>query len=581
MPGCGLTLVSPSDYCPFRRQVASRNLRIQGNDALIMNSAFFTDLIIILLLTILIVYLGHRIKLPIILGFLLTGILVGPYGFHIVAQRHEVELFAEIGVILLLFEIGIEFSLRELFRARKMVLLGGGLQVFVTILIVGLISLLTGIGFSQAFIYGAIVALSSTAIVLKYLKEHGLLDTPYGGMAVSVLIFQDLAIVPLLLIVQFLSSAQEAAPGLSLFIIGGKSLLFIGLTIVLAKYVFPPVLQQIARTRSRELFGISVIGFCFSLAWLAGWVGLSVSIGAFLAGLIVSESEYGHQTLGFVLPFRDLFVSLFFISIGMLLDLGFVLRYWYLILLCVVGVVLIKSVLTTLAVRVSGASLRNAIIAGLGLSQIGEFAFVLAEAGHQGALIPDFFYQLFLATAIITMALTVVYFPAGVSLTEYLSTHRIFGNYFIPRDGEEPVTSYSNHLIVIGYGVIGRHIARMADKSGIPYSIIELNPETVRVESAKGIPIIYGDGMFEPVLEKAGLKHARMLAITIPDPVGALRITNIARSQNPEVSIIVRTRFVRDQGMVSEAGADQVVAEEHEVAESMGVYIQQEFGHSG
>lgn len=546
-----------------------------------MNSVFFTDLIIILILTVLVVYLGHRIRLPIIIGFLLTGILVGPHGFHIVAQRHEVELFAEIGVILLLFEIGIEFSLRELFRARRLVLLGGGLQVIGTIIIVGMLASLTGIGLSRAFIYGAIVALSSTAIVLKYLKEQGVLDTPYGRSAISVLIFQDLAIVPLLLIVQFLSSAQGAAPGVSLLIIGGKSLLFIGLTIVLAKYVFPPVLQQIARTRSRELFGISVVVFCFSLAWLAGWVGLSVSIGAFLAGLIVSESEYGHQTLGFVLPFRDLFVSLFFISIGMLLDLGFVLRYWYIILLSVSGVVLIKSVLTSLAVRISGASLRNAIITGLGLSQIGEFAFILAETGHRAALIPDYYYQLFLATAIITMALTVAFFPAATAFTRYLSAHRVFGAYFIPKDTEDLRDSYANHLIVIGYGIIGRHIARMADKSGIPYCIVELNPETVRLERAKGIPIIYGDGMFGPVLEKAGLKRARMIAITIPDPVGALRITNIVRSYNPEVRIIARTRFVKDQSMVRDAGADLVVAEENEVAESMCGYIQQDFGHSG
>ncbi len=546
-----------------------------------MNSVFFTNLIIILLLTVLVVYLGHRIKLPIILGFLLTGILVGPHGFHIIAQQHEVELFAEIGVILLLFEIGIEFSMRELFRARRMVLLGGGLQVIGTIVVVGLIAALAGVTLAQSFVYGAIVALSSTAIVLKYLKKQGVIDTPYGRIAVSVLIFQDLAIVPLLLIVQFLSSAQETAPGVSLFVIGGKSLLFIGMTIVLAKYVFPFVLQQIVRTRSRELFGISVIVFCFSLAWLAGRVGLSASIGAFLAGLIVSESEYGYQTLGFVLPFRDLFVSLFFVSIGMLLDLGFLLQYWYLILLSVLGIVVMKSILTSLAVHMSGGSPRNAIIAGLGLSQIGEFAFILAEAGYRGALIPEFFHQLFLAVAIVTMGLTVLFFPAALAFTRYLSTHRIFGRYLFPGEKEGPRPSYTADLLIIGYGVIGRHIARMAERQKIPYCVIELNPETVRMEKAKGVPIIYGDAMYKPVLDNAGLKQARMLAITIPDPVAALRITNVARSHHPEVKIIVRTRFVRDQSMVRDAGADQVLAEEHEIAETMCRSIRQDFGYSG
>jgi len=542
-----------------------------------MHSPLFTELMVILLLTVVIVYLGHRIRLPVILGFLLTGIVVGPSGLQIITQRHDIELLAEIGVILLLFEIGIEFSLRELFRARKTVLLGGGAQVTGTIIAVGAIALLTGITPVQAFLYGAIVALSSTAIVLKYLKERGTMDTPYGRASVGVLIFQDLAIVPFLLILQLLTSAPPASPVTSLLIVIGKSLAFIGMTIVLAKYLFPLMLRQIALTRSRELFGISVIMFCFALAWVAGWAGLSVSIGAFLAGLIVSESEYGHQSLGFVLPFRDLFVSLFFISIGMLLDLGFVLRYWYLILISVVSVVLIKTMLTSLAVRLSGVSLRNALITGLGLGQIGEFAFLLAETGHRTALIPDFYYQLFLSTAIITMALTVLYYPAALALTGYLSTHRVWGRYFHPRDNTTFRPSYRDHLIIVGFGVIGRHVARMARRSGIPYCVIELNPETVGRERARGTPIIYGDALFEPVLETAGIAQARFLAITIPDQVAAIRITGISRALHPRLQILVRTRFRQDQSLLQDAGADTVLAEETAVAEAMCSAIREGF----
>lgn len=541
-----------------------------------MNSLLFTDLIIILLLTIVVVYLGHRIRLPVILGFLLTGILAGPHGLGIITDRHEIELLAEIGVILLLFEIGIEFSLRELFRSGKTVLLGGGLQVAGTMAVVGLIAWLSGTAPAQSFLYGSIVALSSTAIVLKYLKEQGTMDTPYGRSSIGVLIFQDLVIVPLLLITEVLTTRQ-AAPGISLLIVGGKSLAFIGLTLVLARYLLPSLLRHLALTRSRELFGIGVIGFCFSLAWVAGWAGLSVSIGAFLAGLIVSESEYGHQTLSFVLPFRDLFVSLFFISIGLLLDLGLVLRRWPLILIAVLCVMALKSVITTLAVRLTGASLRNAMITGLGLSQIGEFAFLLAEVGHRGALLPDFAYQLFLATAIVTMALTMLSFPAALTLTDYLGTHRTLGRYFLPSDTDTSRPSFRDHLIVIGFGIIGRQIAEMAAEIGLPYCIIELNPETVRRERARGIPIIYGDALFEPVLEKAGVTRARVMALTIPDPVAAHRITGFARTRNTRLKLMARIRFLRDRDLLQEAGADRVLTEETAVADAMCQAIRAEF----
>ena len=539
-----------------------------------MEIQILNDLIVVLALSIAVLFVCTQIGVPVIIGFVLTGILSGPHVLGLVKAVSEVEILAEIGVILLLFAIGVEFSFANLLQIRKSVLLAGPLQVAATALAGLALALQMGKSLGEAIFIGFLLSLSSTAIVLKIFQERAEIDSPHGRTSLGMLIFQDIIIVPMMLLTPLLAGQTQHLSA-DLLTLGVKSLVIILLVIVSAKFIVPQVLYQIARTRSRELFLLVIVVICFAVAWLTANAGLSLALGAFLAGLILSETEYSHQALGNILPFRDVFSSFFFISIGMLLDVGFLLQHPGLIALLTIGALTLKSLVSALTAIVLRFPLRTAILIGLALSQVGEFSFILSKVGIQQGIFSSDTYQLFLDVAILTMVTTPVIMAFAPRIAELLlrlpwPPRLRSGSYFVKKVGEP---EKKDHLIIIGFGINGRNLARAANVGGVPYVIIEMNPETVKTERARGEPIYFGDATQEEILRLANIKEARIVVVAINDPAATRRITTIARQLNANVHIIVRTRYIQEVQPLYELGANEVVPEEFETSLEIFVLV--------
>ena len=532
-----------------------------------METSLLNDIVIIFGLAIAVLFICHRLRMPTIVGFLLTGIFVGPYGFGLVKAVHEVEFFAEIGVVFLLFTIGIEFSLERLLQIRKTILMGGSLQVLLTFGATFFIVRQFGQTFGEAIFIGFLVSLSSTAIVLKIIQKRAEVDTPHGRATLGVLIFQDIIIIPMILITPLLTGVTgDIAESVLLLI--GKGIAIIALVFISAKWIVPRVLYQITKTRNQEFFLLSVVVICLGVACLTSKAGLSLALGAFLAGLIISESEYSHQALGNILPFRDVFTSFFFVSIGMLLDIGFFFQQPVAIALIVLGILILKAVIACFATILLGFPFRTSILVGLALSQVGEFSFILSRTGVEHGLLAGNIYQVFLACSILSMAVTpfiIALAPRAADIIMRLQLPKKLISGFYPAS-EIKINSKNGHLIIVGFGVNGRNVARAARLSGIPYTIIEMNPKTVRDEQAKGEPIYYGDSTHEVVLQHANIKNAKIVVIAINDPASTYRITEIIRRLNPKVYLIVRSRYLQEMKSLYKLGANEVIPEEFETS---------------
>jgi CPA2 family monovalent cation:H+ antiporter-2 len=535
-----------------------------------MEIPLLKDIVIIFGLSMGVLLICHRLRVPPIVGYLMTGVLAGPHGLGLISAVREVEILAEIGVVLLLFTVGIAFSLRSLVKIRRSVLIGGLLQVLLTMAAAFVLARQIGRSFAESIFTGFIISLSSTAIVLSLFQERAEVDSPHGRTALGILIFQDLVIVPMILLTPLLaqSTADLIEP---LLLLLGKTVAIVLLVIISAKWIVPKLMYQIARTRSRELFLLSIVVLCLAAAWLTHRAGLSLALGAFLAGLVISESEYSSQALGNILPFRDVFASFFFISIGMLLDFGFLSQRPGLIAVIALCVLTLKAIIGGTATTLIGFPLRTAILVGLALSQIGEFSFLLSKTGVEYGLFTGNTYQLFLAVSVLTMAATpfiTALAPrlADLALLVPLPRRLKSGLYFVPELSGGKKIRLKDHLIIIGFGVNGRNVARSARVAGIPYVIIEMNPETVRLERSKGEPIYYGDAIQEPVLEHARIENARVLVVVISDPAATRRVTETARRLNPKIYIIARTRFLPEMRPLYELGANEVIPEEFETS---------------
>ena len=532
-----------------------------------MEIPLLNDIVIIFGLSIAVLFIFHLIRVPAIVGFLLTGILAGPHGLGLIKGVHEVEILAEIGVVLLLFAIGLEFSLKRMSEIKRSILLGGSLQVLMTIVVVFFIAMQTGLALGESVFMGFLIALSSTAIVLKLIQERAEIDSPHGQATLAILLFQDVIIVPMMLFTPILAGATGNL-GESLLILVAKGAGIILLVAVGAKWIVPQALYQITRTRSRELFLLSIFMICLAVVWLTSSLGLSLALGAFLAGLVISQSEYSHHALGNVLPFRDVFMSFFFVSIGMLLDLDFLFQQPGLILLIALCFLALKAIIACFVAFLLGFPLRTAILVGLALCQVGEFSFILSSTGVEHGLLAGHAYQFFLTVSVLTMAVT----PFIIALAPRIAD----GALQLPlpailKSGWHPVHKVEHvheqdHIIIIGFGVNGRNVARAAKISGIPYTILEMDPEMVVAERAKGEPIYYGDATHEAVFQHADVKDARIAVIAISDPAATRRITAIARRLNPMVHIIVRTRHLQEMKPLYELGADDVIPEEFETS---------------
>jgi len=531
-----------------------------------MELTILIDIIIILGLALVVTYICNLIKIPVIVGFLLTGTIAGPYGFSFISAVHEVEVIAEIGVILLLFSIGMEFSLKHLLQIRKAVLLGGSVQVILTFAIVTGIAFLFELPIPKAIFVGFLAALSSTAIVLKQLQTSGQIEAPQGRTTLGILIFQDVIIVPMMIITPFLASTGDFQLN-TLWLLGGKMLLLLILIFVGTKWIIPRLFFLIAGTKNRELFLLSVVFIAFAIAWLTSKLGLSLALGAFIAGLMIAESQYSHNAISHILPFRDIFMSFFFVSVGMLLNLNTVIVYYPYILGFFGLLIVIKIFTASFATLLLKYPLAIALMVGFSLAQIGEFSFILAKTGRSYDLIDQTAYQLFLAVAVLTMLVTPFLINMGEhaeKITRYIPLpKRIKQRRFDTKNKPPRLTS---HLIIVGLGLNGKNLVHAAQVANLPYLIVDLNPDTVNRERKAGLPIYFGDASQTAVLEEMQVSTARALIIAGPDVATMRRIVFLAKLQNPEIHIIARTRFVSEIEPLRELGADEVIAEEFESA---------------
>ena len=526
------------------------------------------DLAVIFSGSLLVILVFYRLKLPALPGFIVAGILLGPNALGLVSDPRDVEGLAEVGVILLLFTIGIEFSTSRLREMRALVLAGGVAQMGFTVFASLGVGLAFAAGWRVGLFLGFLIALSSTAIVLKVLSDKGEIDTPHGRLATGVLIFQDLCVVPIMLVLPFLAGkAEGGVVGLAVAL--GKAALVVVGVILAARTIVPRVLSEILKTRSRELFLIAVILIGTLTALGTSAAGASLALGAFLAGLIISESDYGHQALAELMPFRDIFISLFFVAVGMLVQLDTLRHYWLLTLIAVVIIMSGKALSAAVGPALLGYSGRVALLAGVAVAQIGEFSFVLAKDGREAGLLPDLLYQQFLGIAVITMLVTPFLLQGGPAMLDafgkLIPLDKLLPG-FRPRDFAPVQDPVRDHVVVAGYGLNGRNLTAALRAINAPYLIVELNAQTVRRARSEGEPAFYGDATREEILHALAIERARMFVIAISDPAATRRMVKVAREMNPKLFIIARTRYVVEIPELTRLGANVVIPEEFETS---------------
>ena len=523
------------------------------------------DLVVVLGVAIPTVAIAHRLRIPAIVGFFLVGAVIGPYGLALIPNAESVTVLADLGVLLLLFTIGLELSLTRVMQLGRVALQGGALQVGGTFVAVAAVATGLGVPINQAVFYGGLVALSSTAVVLKVYADRGELDTPHGRVVVSILLFQDLCVVPLMLFMPMLADAQAGAAvgnwaGIA------RSLLVVAILVAGGRVVVPWVLDRIVLLRDRELFTLCIGFFGLGAAFATASFGLSLALGAFVAGLVISESEYGLQAMSNVLPFHDVFSGIFFASVGMLLDARFLIAQPLLVVGATVGILLLKGLLSAAVVLSLRRGLQASIASGLSLAQVGEFSFILAGVGVPLGLFAGNDYQLFLAVSVLTMVATPFMIARARPTADGIERLLGWSRFRVPLPDEGSTVQLKDHTIIVGYGFSGRRLAHVLDSAGLPYVVLEQNGQAVRSARREGVPIFFGDGTRREVLKRVGCERARVILFVISSTADERRGVVVARGLNPAVRIIVRTRFIRAIEDLTRLGASEVVVEEFEAS---------------
>ncbi len=538
-----------------------------------MDIPILKDIVIILGLSIFIILLFQKIKVPSLLGFLLAGIIAGPYAFNLISSQHEVELLSEIGIIFLLFIIGIELSLKGLAAIKKTIIIGGGIQVGGTILLTAFLANIIGIPLNTAVFIGFLFSLSSTAIVLKILQEKGEISSPHGRITVAILIFQDIIVVPMMLLTPLLTGQDDNIWNT----LGILLIKIIGVLIIiylLAIYIVPKIFQLVVSTKNQELFILTTIVFCFSVAWLTSAIGLSLALGAFFAGLIISESDYSHQATANVLPFREIFISFFFISVGSLLDLNFVADNFIYVILLAIGVILLKMIIIGITALILRYPARTIFLTVFSIFQVGEFSLLLSTVGLDNGLLPTNIYQYFLAISIITMALTpflmnyapnIAYFLLKIPIPKNIRK-RLHSYHNLQLQAHSNIEELKDHLVIIGYGINGKNISKAAKSASIPHVIVDLEQEAFQEAKKNNETIVFGDATNPVILKHLHIQEARVAVIAISDPDATKKIIKEIRNLSQTAYIIVRTRYVKEIAENIRLGADDVIPEEFETS---------------
>ena len=513
------------------------------------------------------------------MGFLIAGVLIGPYGLHWVGEPESVKNLAEIGVILLLFVIGLEFSLRKILNNIIPILGVGGLQIIFTTIAVFIICGEFGFQLNQSIALGLFFALSSTAIILKMITDRAEIDTQHGKICIGVLLIQDVAVVPIMLLIPLLSSGGDysiADVGIALT----KSLTAIVAMFLLARLIIPKTLALIARLGSKEHLTLFVILLILGTCWICNLLGISLAMGAFIAGLILSESEYSHQIILDILPLRDYFGSIFFISVGMLLQTQIFFDSIFLFLSLTCGLIILKASLASIASLIFKNSLRVSFIIGLRLAQAGEFSFLLASIAMESGLFDQNLYQNFLLISILSMLAA----PIIIQTSSWLAINlfsRLPSKTTSSMDQESSEKEkLDGHVIIAGYGLVGRNLARVLKEVMTPFLLLDLNGEKIKQALTKKMNVLYGDATHNDTLVKAGVKNARMIVFALRDFTDAEQGVRLARKLNPHIYIIVRTRYMAQVEELKSAGADQVIPEEFETSIEIFSRVLKEFNIS-
>ncbi|NHQ60548.1 sodium:proton exchanger [Chlorobium sp. BLA1] len=538
---------------------------------------FLGELVLIGALAIAIILAFQRLKIPPVIGLIFTGILIGPSGIGAVYDEKLIATLAELGVILLLFAIGLEFSLDDLKKLKKIVLVGGAVQILVTGMVVStlaywfMFAIGSGVTPAAAVFLGFTFSVSSTAICLKILTDRDELGLPHGRIALGILIFQDIAVVPLMIGIDFLSPHTALSFGLIFkkigFIILFASAIFIGFRILM-----PKIVRLIASLQAREVLVIGALVICFGAAYLTSLVGLSLALGSFVAGMVIASTDESHQISMTIDPFREAFTSIFFISVGLLLDIRVI--NLPLFIAIALMVLLVKGLVVGGVSIFLGNSLRVSMMAGMALAQIGEFSFVLAEAGLKNRLIDHEVFQSMLAIIVVTMTVA----PAMIALAPKLADQVVPALGFIPLPSRDPssvtarppdstiICAGEIHAAIIGFGVNGQNVAAVLHATNISYSVLEIDRETVKLMRRKGEPIFYGDCTEKKALLRAGINHARAVVLGISDATAVRQSIAMIREINKKAFIIVRARTLDDVAALYSEGADVVVTEKFETS---------------
>jgi CPA2 family monovalent cation:H+ antiporter-2 len=514
----------------------------------------------------------ERMRLPSIAGFVVVGALVGPGGVGWIDDPARVRALAELGIVFLLFEIGLELPLDRLRWMWRRALIAGGLQVAITLAVVAGIAVALGVAPRSAAVLGALVAMSSTALVIGVLSQRGEADAPHGQLAIGILLFQDLCIVPFLLAVPILAPAARASPS-DVAIAVLRSVAALALFAGVARFALPALLDRVARMRSRETFAMVAFLVVMGSAVIAEKLGLTLAVGAFIGGLALTLSPYAHQVYAEVVPLRGVLLGIFFTAVGMLFDPASAAQQWPAVLAYTAGVVVLKAGLVAAIVALAlGMGPRLGILTGLSLAQTGEFSFVLAAAASAAELLDADLQQVFVAGSIATLAAT----PLLVAAAPRIAS-RIAGG-LAPARAPEPraAPSQTQHVVIVGFGMAGQNVARVLRARGIAYTGVDANAGAVRAAIARGEPVVYGDAARRAVIGRLGVRGARMVVVAISDPIATRETVALVREVAPRVPIIARVHHALDADAVASAGATRVVVEKLESAlELVGAMLRQ------
>lgn len=530
-------------------------------------------------------YLAHQLRQPVLLGYLVGGMVIGPAGFGLVALEGDIQVLSEVGVALLLFALGVEFSLKDLLRMRKIALGGGSLQILLTILLGGGLAYLLGwvSTIPKAIFLGAVLSLSSTAVVLKTLIERNEAQTVNGQVMLAMLIVQDLGLGLMLAVLPALTQPPEAIGSALLFALF-KAVLFLVAAVFAGKWLIPPLVRIIGRSGSQELFLLGILVLCLGIALMTYFMGLGIAMGAFVAGLMISNIEYADHALDRVLPMRDVFATLFFASIGLLIDPQFLWENAGILLGLVAVSMVGKAAIVGLVVRGFGYPLKTAIAVGLGINQIGEFSFVLASMAQSQGLFTPRVYGLVVGTTAATLLLAPLFLrltPVLLRVLEDMPRLRYWLRLSPPpvlvgaEEGE-----LADHIVVVGYGRVGQTLVRMLYFQGHQILVIDSNEAALPALRDRGIPYLFGDASSVLVLEKANLPKARALAIALPDPLATRLTLNRALSLAPDLDVTVRAHANHEIDALYQLGAQEVVQPEFEAALEMGAHMLLQLGDS-